>query len=102
METIKCKECERELPVSNFRTTMKGIRCKVCNECTAAKRRQTLTSKRLIMGGGMAHLYKDPEFDDKQPVEVIQMMSRAKRWLDSRGYEITLKGSYTVKKEVKF
>lgn len=46
--------------------------------------------------------YSDPDFDGKQPVEVLQQMKRAKMWLEAKGYTITLKGTYTVTKEVKF
>lgn len=52
--------------------------------------------------GGKTAPFPDPDFDGKQPVEVIQLMSRAKRWLETRGYSITLKGTYTQVKEVKF
>lgn len=52
--------------------------------------------------GGVFYPFSDSDFDGKQPVEVIQLMSRAKRWLESRGYEITLKGCYNVRKEIKF
>lgn len=52
--------------------------------------------------GGKTAPFSDPDFDGKQPVEVIQLMSRAKRWLETRGYSITLKGTYTQVKEVKF
>lgn len=50
-------------------------------------------------GGGILH---DPEFDGKEPVEVIQLMSRAKRWLEARGYEINLSGFCHIRKQVKF
>lgn len=46
--------------------------------------------------------YSDPYFDGKQPVEVIQLMKRAKMWLEAQGYNITLKGTYTKVMEVKF
>lgn len=42
------------------------------------------------------------EFDGKQPVEVLQLMMRAKMWLKAKGYNITLKGTYTQVREVKF
>ena len=44
----------------------------------------------------------DPEFDGKHPVEVLQLMKRAKMWLEAKGYSITLKGTYTKVMEVKF
>ena len=52
--------------------------------------------------GGKQAPFSDPDFDGKQPVEVIQLMSRANRWLEAQGYNITLKGTYTQVKEVKF
>ncbi len=54
------------------------------------------------MGGGKTAPFSDPDFDGKQPREVIDLMSRAKRWLEAQGYTITLKGTYTQVKEVKF
>lgn len=53
-------------------------------------------------GGGKTAPFPDPDFDGKQPVEVIQLMSRAKRWLEARGYSIALKGTYTQVREIKF
>lgn len=99
-QTKICKECERELPLKVFRITRGGTRCSVCNECSTAKRNET----RLKNRGGGAELrpFYDADFEGKQPVEVIQLMSRAKKWLESRGYEITLRGKYSITKEVKF
>lgn len=54
------------------------------------------------MGGGKTAPFSDPDFDGKQPREVIDLMSRAKRWLEAQGYTITLKGAYTQVREVKF
>lgn len=48
------------------------------------------------------HAYSDPDFDGKPPVEVLQLMKRAKMWLEAQGYSITLKGTYTQVREVKF
>lgn len=53
-------------------------------------------------GGGKNAPFSDPDFDGKQPREVIDLMSRAKRWLEAQGYTITLKGAYTQVREVKF
>lgn len=53
-------------------------------------------------GGGKTAPFSDPDFDGKQPREVIDLMSRAKRWLEAQGYTITLKGTYTQVREVKF
>lgn len=46
------------------------------------------------MGGGEQHPFSDADFDDKTPGEVVRMMGRAKKWLESRGYSITLRGEY--------
>ena len=53
-------------------------------------------------GGGSNRPFFDSDFDDKEPREVLDLMSRAKRWLESRGYTITLKGTYTQIRENKF
>lgn len=97
--TQVCKECERELPLGKFRIAKGGARCSVCNDCATAKRR---VNKQLRIGGGINNPVYDAEFEGKQPVEVIQLMSRAKRWLEGKGYEITLRGRFTITKEVKF
>lgn len=100
METKVCKVCERELPLTEFRMTKGGIRQNTCTSCVNEKRAQTRYD-RAQMGGKTAP-FSDELFDGKQPVEVIQLMSRAKRWLEAQGYSITLKGTYTQVKEVKF
>ena len=94
METKICKECGRELPISNFKSTLWGTRAEICNECVNTKRRENSSNKHQ-MGGGKLPPFPDPDFDDKQPVEVVQLMGRAKRWLESRGYTIHLDGEYT-------
>lgn len=52
--------------------------------------------------GGKSVPFFDAAFDGKEPREVIDLMSRAKHWLETRGYSIALKGTYTQVKEVKF
>ena len=99
METKVCKECERELPETSFMMNRWGKRNDICNECRNAKRKETISSKTMV---SVSTPYNDVMFDDMQPVDVIKIMTRAKRWLESRGYEITLRGSYTIRKEVKF
>lgn len=44
--------------------------------------------------GGSCHPFSDPDFDGKDPGEVVRMMGRAKRWLESRGCVITLRGEF--------
>lgn len=101
MELKICKVCGEELPIGQFRKTRWG-RAETCTDCITAKRLESRISNRKAKFGASA-LY-DAEFEGKEPVEVIQLMSRAKAWLESRGYSITLRGEYREVKirEVKF
>lgn len=101
METKKCKICGRELPVTDFMRTRSGSRCDTCRECRTAALRHNKAARQAQRGGKNAP-FSDPDFDGKQPREVIDLMSRAKRWLEAQGYTITLKGAYTQVREVKF
>lgn len=60
-----------------------------------APRRATNTSK---WGGGKTPPFSDELLDGKQPREVIDLMVRCRKWLESRGYEIAMSCVY---KEVK-
>lgn len=102
METKICKVCGRELPETDFPMGRGGIRVGVCKECRTAALRETKARKRNQIGGGKTTPLSDPDFDGKEPREVIDLMSRAKRWLEARGYDIILKGSYTQVREIKF
>lgn len=101
METKKCKACGRELPVTEFMITRWGKYSDVCKGCIKDKKKDT-HSREVIIVGKQNAAYSDPDFDGKQPVEVLQQMKRAKMWLEARGYNITLKGTYTQVREVKF
>lgn len=64
-----------------------------------------LLNKGLLLlpwGGGKQPPFPDADFDNKEPREVLDIMSRAKRWLEERGYNITLRGTYTQVREIKF
>lgn len=101
METKVCKCCGRDLPLEVFSLTKNGItRRDTCKECINSARSTSKANKIAIIEAQRQQY--DEMFEGKDPVDVIKIMSRAKRWLESRGYEITLKGSYTIKKEVKF
>lgn len=52
METKTCKECGRELALSEFRLTRGGARCSVCNGCANDKRAQTRYERAQTGGGG--------------------------------------------------
>lgn len=104
METKKCTKCGRELPLTEFykrALSPDGLRL-WCKDCTRESLKRT--AARPILNANEGLKYSDPDFDGKQNVEVIQLMSRAKRWLESRGYAITLKGEYREVKvrQVKF
>lgn len=104
METKRCKKCGRELPITEFMKTRWGKYSDVCKKCVNDKKGNTRYNKLNQNGGGKIAnpAYSDPDFDGKQPVEVLQMMKRAKMWLEAQGYNITLKGTYTQVREVKF
>lgn len=47
METKKCKECGRELPVTEFIMTRWGIYTDVCKGCIKDKKDETRSNKRI-------------------------------------------------------
>lgn len=105
METKICKVCGRELPEADFRITKGGARCSTCNECVNEKRAQTrYEHTQMGRGGGKQPPFSDPDFDGKDMGEVVRMMTRAKKWLESRGCRITLYGDYieTRTRKLKF
>lgn len=93
MITKFCKVCGRELPEADFRLAKGGVRLSTCNACINVKRAQT-RYERAQVGGGRQAPFSDPDFDGKEPGEVIRMMGRAKKWLESRGFVIQLSGEY--------
>lgn len=96
METRTCKVCGRELPQADFPIGKGGVRIGTCKECRAAALRQTIAAKRAQATGGEGKTapFSDPDFDGKEPGEVMRMMGRAKKWLESRGFVIQLSGEY--------
>lgn len=101
METKICKTCGRELPVTSFRLSKGGTKVATCNECINEKRAES-RYKHTQIGGIKPAPFSDADFDGKEPREVIDLMSRAKHWLETRGYSIVLKGTYTQVREIKF
>lgn len=93
MKTKICKVCGRELPETEFKLTRWGSRSSTCNTCVQEKRAQ-MRYERAQVGGGKQAPFSDPDFDGKEPREVLQLMGRAKKWLESRGYIIQLSGEY--------
>lgn len=103
METKVCKSCERELPVSQFKLTRSGNPQSVCRECCADKLRETRAAHSRG-GGGNLPPFSDPSFDNMSIGEVVRLMGRAKKWLESRNCHITLYGDFveTKTKKLKF
>lgn len=100
METKVCKECGRELPIEQFSKVRNGIRISTCKECVTAIRKENKQKKLEAIEQQRKAYYA--EFDGKEPVEVLKLMGRAKNWLEAKGYEVTLRATYTIKKEIKF
>lgn len=95
-----CSACGKLLPLEHFARTRAGGHKNTCKDCVAAAVNETKAKQRAKIQA--QRLGFDSMFDGKQPVEVIDFMSRAKRWLEARGYEITLEGTYTMKKKITF
>lgn len=100
METKVCRECGRELPIERFQKVRGGIRIGTCKECMSLIRKENKQKKLDAIEQQRKAYYA--EFDGKEPVEILKLMGRAKNWLEARGYEVTLRAIYTIKKEVKF
>lgn len=101
METKTCKACGRELPETEFPYGKGGKRIGVCRECRAAARRLTMMTYRENWGG-KDQPFSDPDFDNLSVGEVVRMMGRAKKWLESRNCRITLYGDFIETKKLKF
>ena len=92
METKICKVCGRELPWTSFRKVKGGGYGSTCKECFSAALKAAHFQRKI--GGGKTASFYDKDFDGKQPREVLCMMGRAKKWLESRGFVIQLSGEY--------
>lgn len=103
METKICKVCGRELPETEFKLTRWGSRSSTCNTCVQEKRAQ-MRYERAQVGGGKQAPFSDPDFDNMSIGEVVRLMGRAKKWLESRNCKITLYGDFieTKTKKLKF
>lgn len=102
METKTCKVCGQELQLTDFRVTRSGSRCDTCETCRSEKRAQTRYDR--AHGGGKTPPFSDPDFDNLSIGEVVRLMGRAKKWLESRNCNITLYGDFieTKTKKLKF
>lgn len=84
METKKCIECGRELPISEFRKNYLSAdgHTSVCNGCMSAKRKAK-KSARTAEGGG------NPALAEFKPRELIEE-------LRNRGYKGTLEYTHQI------
>ena len=103
-ETKICKSCGRERPLTAYRRARGGAVCGTCNECVNEKRAQTRYDRANSGGGGNQRPFSDPDFDNLSVGEVVRMMGRAKKWLESRNCRIKLYGDFieTKTKKLKF
>ena len=93
--TQVCKECGEELPLEAFSFTRGGMRFKTCKRCVNFKRMQTCDrKKRLARNVDCEEVYHSPEFDGMQMGDVVRLVGRAVRWLESRGCVIRIHGEY--------
>ncbi len=60
--------------------------------------------ERAQVRGGKQAPFSDPDFDNMSIGEVVRLMGRAKKWLESRNCKITLYGDFieTKTKKLKF
>lgn len=103
METKTCKVCGRELPLTDYRKVKGGGYGSTCKECFLEALKEA-HYQRKIGGGGKTAPFSDPDFDGKTIGDVVRMMGRAKKWLESRGCRITLHGDFieTKTRKLKF
>lgn len=102
-DSMTCKGCGRDLPLSAFKLTRWGTHAKICNDCVTEKRTETRYNH-TQMGGVKPLPFSDPDFDNLSVGEVVRLMGRAKKWLESRNCHITLYGDFieTKTKKLKF
>lgn len=94
METKTCKVCGRELPLTDYRKVKGGGYGSTCKECFLEALKEAHYQRKIGGGGGKQTPFPDPDFDGREPGEVMRMMGRAKKWLESRGFVIRLSGEY--------
>lgn len=107
-ETRVCVECNRELTQDAFSLFAGRLSC-VCKECVRKKKAATRAANeakpvRVVNTSFTKALTQDTdgEFAGMHPNDVIALMGRAKKWLQERGFEVHLSGSYTITKPIKF
>ncbi len=89
--------------MTEFSNNRYGTPLSTCRECIKEKRAETRYNHSQI-GGGKTAPFSDPDFDNLSVGEVVRLMGRAKKWLESRNCRITLSGDFieTKTKKLKF
>ena len=81
METKRCSQCGKELPINSFykdRSSKDGLGF-YCKTCVKSNK----TSRRADTGGGLARVFTNPDLAKFKPRELIEE-------LKARGYKGTL------------
>lgn len=94
MEYKQCDLCKAHKPISDFRITRWGVYSASCKDCCKKKAMQTIKRKTQNCGIDSNGSYFDDELDDKTPKEVIDELIQRKRWLEHRGYQVSLTYKY--------
>lgn len=92
--TQVCRECGEELPLEAFSITKGGIRRKTCRKCVNFKRMQTCNRKKLAKNDACEEIYHCPELEGMTQGDVVRLVGKDVRWLESRGCVIRIHGEY--------
>lgn len=94
METKVCKDCGRELPITNFKLSRWGLRVAVCTECAVKKRKANKIKKEISMKAEV----EAQRAREQERAQILQtfLPCELMRELKRRGYE----GTLTLKQEI--
>lgn len=94
METKVCKDCGRELPITNFKLSRFGVRVGVCTECANKKRIINKQKKEISMKAEV----EAQRAREQERAQILQtfLPCELMRELKRRGYE----GKLTLKQEI--
>lgn len=83
METKKCKECGRELPIEQFKMARTGKRVDVCTECANRKANATRQANKEKAANEQDSIVKEARMFRLKDFEPRELMQELKR----RGYD---------------